>query len=265
MAELHGVGVTRPAGLIYAVDERPPPVILVISAVQHVAVMAITLIFPLILAREAHLSGTDFLDLVSLSMLGLGVATICFCLRSRFIGSGYLCPAAYTAIYLGPSLFALRQGGLPLVFGMTIVAGLLQIAVAPLLQRLRALLPSEIAGLVVAILGFALASIGVRYSLGISNGEAIKPTYVIIASLSLITMVVFNIWSKGYGKMFCVLIGIFIGYVTSAAFGILDLSTEFSKENLYIIRIPWPNHFAFRFDFFYLFRSWWPHWRQLFV
>ena len=250
MAELHGVGVTRPAGLIYAVDERPPPVILVISAVQHVAVMAITLIFPLILAREAHLSGTDFLDLVSLSMLGLGVATICFCLRSRFIGSGYLCPAAYTAIYLGPSLFALRQGGLPLVFGMTIVAGLLQIAVAPLLQRLRALLPSEIAGLVVAILGFALASIGVRYSLGISNGEAIKPTYVIIASLSLITMVVFNIWSKGYGKMFCVLIGIFIGYVTSAAFGILDLSTEFSKENLYIIRIPWPNHFAFRFDFF---------------
>src|SRR3984957_5958128 len=66
-----------------------------------------------------------------------------------------------------------------------IVAGLLQIAVAPLLQRLRALLPSEIAGLVVAILGFALASIGVRYSLGISNGEAIKPTYVIIASLSV--------------------------------------------------------------------------------
>jgi NCS2 family nucleobase:cation symporter-2 len=112
-AELRGARVTRPATLIYSVDERPPPVILVISAVQHVAVMAITLIFPLILAREAHLSGTDFLDLVSLSMLGLGVATICFCLRSRFIGSGYLCPAAYTAIYLGPSCSPFAKAACP--------------------------------------------------------------------------------------------------------------------------------------------------------
>ena len=163
-------------------------------------------------------------------MLGLGVATVCLSIRSHFVGSGYLSPAAYTAIYLGPSLFALRRGGLDLVFGMTITAGFIQLGVAPLLKRLRALLPSEIAGLVIAILGLALASIGVQYSLGIDNGQPIKPDYVIVAGASLVTMSVLNIWTKGYGKMFCVLIGMVVGYITSFAVGILDFEPYFGGK-----------------------------------
>jgi xanthine permease XanP len=46
----------RPPELLYAVDENPPPAVLVVSAIQHVALIAITLIFPLILAREAGLT-----------------------------------------------------------------------------------------------------------------------------------------------------------------------------------------------------------------
>jgi len=47
--------VTRPPNLAYSVDEVPPFGILIVSVIQHVALMAITLIFPLILAREANL------------------------------------------------------------------------------------------------------------------------------------------------------------------------------------------------------------------
>jgi NCS2 family nucleobase:cation symporter-2 len=244
--------MTRPTNLIYSVDEVPPPTILIISAVQHVAVMAITLIFPLILAREANLSEIQVLDLVSLSMLGLGFATVCFSIRSHFVGSGYLSPAAYTAIYLGPSLFALRRGGLDLVFGMTITAGIIQLGVAPLLKRLRALLPSEIAGLVIAIVGLALASLGVRYSLGIDNNQSIKPEYVIVAGASLTTMCILNIWTKGYGKMFCVLIGIVVGYVVSFAIGILDLSTIVPNSGVVLFRLPRLDHVGFSFDAYLL-------------
>ena len=214
--------------------------------------MAITLIFPLILARESKLSGTQTLDLVSLSMLGLGVATVCLSIRSHFVGSGYLSPAAYTAIYLGPSLFALRRGGLDLVFGMTITAGFIQLGVAPLLKRLRALLPSEIAGLVIAILGLALASIGVQYSLGIDNGQPIKPDYVIVAGASLVTMSVLNIWTKSYGKMFCVLIGMVVGYITSFAVGILDFSAIFFDTGAQMFRLPHVAQIGFSFDIYLL-------------
>jgi xanthine permease XanP len=244
--------VTRPSNLIYSVDEVPPFAILIISALQHVAVMAITLIFPLILAREGNLSETQTLNMVSLSMLGLGVATICFCIRSHFIGSGYLSPAAYTAIYLGPSLFALRRGGLELVFGMTVTAGIIQLGIAPLLKRLRALLPSEIAGLVIAIVGLALASLGVSYSLGIENGQSIKPEYVTVAGISLATMSILNIWTKGYGKMFCVLIGIMVGYFVSFAVGILDFPAIFAGTGAQVIRLPQLEHVGWSFDAYLL-------------
>ena len=244
--------MTRPSNLIYSVDEVPPFAILIISALQHVAVMAITLIFPLILAREANLSETQTLNMVSLSMLGLGVATICFCIRSHFIGSGYLSPAAYTAIYLGPSLFALRRGGLELVFGMTVTAGIIQLGIAPLLKRLRALLPSEIAGLVIAIVGLALASLGVSYSLGIENGQSIKPEYVTVAGISLATMSILNIWTKGYGKMFCVLIGIMVGYFVSFAVGILDFPAIFAGTGAQVIRLPQLEHVGWSFDAYLL-------------
>jgi len=240
--------MTRPADLIYAVDEHPPLGILVVSALQHIGVIAITLIFPIIIAREASLSGTQFLDLVSLSMLGLGVASICFSIRSRFIGSGYLCGAAYTAIFLGPSLFALRQGGLSLVFGMTVVGGLVQVAFAPLLRRLRALLPSEIAGLVIAVVGLTLAGLGVRYGLGINGQQKIDPNYLIVAGISLGTMVGLNIWSKGYGKMFCVLIGMVVGYAVSAFLGIFDLARIVPAEGLSLVRLPQLHHVGWSFD-----------------
>ena len=241
--------MTRPPDLIYAVDEHPPWAILVVSALQHIGLMAITLIFPIIIAREANLSGTQFLDLVSLSMLGLGVATICFCIRSRFIGSGYLCGAAYTAIFLGPSLFALRQGGLALVFGMTVVGGFVQVAFAPLLRRLRALLPSEIAGLVIAVVGLTLAGLGVRYGLGINaQQQKINPDYVIVAGISLATMSVLNIWSKGYGKMFCVLIGMMVGYAVSAVLGIFDLASIVPEGGLSVVRLPRLEHVGWSFD-----------------
>jgi NCS2 family nucleobase:cation symporter-2 len=185
-------------------------------------------------------------------MLGLGVATVCLSIRSHFIGSGYLSPAAYTAIYLGPSLFALRRGGLDLVFGMTIIAGIIQLGVAPLLKRLRALLPSEIAGLVIAILGLALASIGVQYSLGIDSGASVNPEYVIVAGVSLATMSILNIWTKNYGKMFCVLIGMVAGYITSFAVGILDFRAIFASSASHVIRLPHLDHIGFSFDAFLL-------------
>jgi NCS2 family nucleobase:cation symporter-2 len=121
-----------------------------------------------------------------------------------------------------------------------------------MLKRLRALLPSEIAGLVIAILGLALASIGVQYSLGIDNGQSIKPDYVIVAGVSLVTMSALNIWTKSYGKMFCVLIGMVVGYIASFAIGILNFSAIFSGTGAQLFRLPHVAQVGFSFDIYLL-------------
>src|SRR5260370_38531614 len=140
--------MSRPPGLLYSVDETPPRAVFIVAGLQQVALLSNSLLYPIILGREAHLSPDRLLDFVSLLMLALGMATVLLRAKSRFIGCGYLCPAGYTQIHLGPSLYAAQIGGLPLVFGMTAVAGILQTAMAPLLRRVRFLMPPEIAGLV---------------------------------------------------------------------------------------------------------------------
>ena len=239
---------TRPPDLLYSVDETPPRALLIVASLQQVAVMSNSLAYPIILAREAGLSAIHMLDFVSLSMLVLGVATILLCAKSPSIGSGYLCPAGYTQIYLAPSLYAAKVGGLALAFGMTIVAGFLQLVMAPLLRRMRALLPSEIAGLVIAIVGLSLASLGVRYSFGITREHGIEPVHVAVTAVSLGTMIILNVWTKGYARMFCVLIGICVGYVASAAVGVLDLAPFLPNEGLSLLRLPDIEHVVWRFD-----------------
>ncbi|HEY5720370.1 MAG TPA: solute carrier family 23 protein, partial [Gammaproteobacteria bacterium] len=238
----------RPVGLLYSADQVPPPSIVLFSALQHMAAMAVTLVFPIIIAREAGLSAAQQTDVVSLSMLAIGVATILICLRSRFIGSGYLCPAGFTGIYLGPSLFALHLGGLSLVLGMTVVAGLMQFAIAPLLRRLRPLLPPEIAGLVIAIIGLSLAVLGVRYSLGVTESGAIQPAYCAVAGVSLTVMVVLNVWSTGFLKLFCVLIGIATGYAASMLLGLFEVASLAPPEGVGLLHLPDTGHLGWSFD-----------------
>lgn len=105
-----GRKLARPPGLLYSVDETPPLPVLIVSGLQQVALMSNSLVYPIILGREAHLSSDRLLDFVSLSMLALGMATLLLCAKGRFIGCGYLCPAAYTQIYLVlPRSFPIRS------------------------------------------------------------------------------------------------------------------------------------------------------------
>jgi xanthine permease XanP len=240
--------MSRPPGLLYSVDETPPRAVFIVAGLQQVALMSNSLLYPIILGREAHLSPERLFDFVSISMLALAIATLLLCAKSRFIGSGYLCPAAYTQIYLGPSMSAAQIGGLPLVFGMTLIAGILQTAIAPVLRRVRFLLPPEIAGLVIAVVGLSIAVLGVRYSLGgDSNNEKISDCLA-IAAVSLTTMVILNVWTKGHLRMFCVLLGMAVGYGASAALGILDFSAAIPSSGLPLLRFPSLHLLQWRFD-----------------
>src|SRR4029079_1258822 len=109
----------KPPGIIYCVNETPPLGVTVVSALQHVGLISIFLLFPLLLCREAQLPPSGTLDVLSLSMIAMAVGAILPALARGPVGSGYLCPSIFTVAYLGPSLLALKTGGLSLVFGMT--------------------------------------------------------------------------------------------------------------------------------------------------
>jgi NCS2 family nucleobase:cation symporter-2 len=140
--------VKKPATLVYGLKDSPPPLITVFNGIQHVGLIAVNLVYPLLIFRVVDAPVETVSGLLSVGMLVLGVATFLQALRLGPIGSGFMCPATFTATYFAPSLLAATLGGLPVVFGMTVFPGGIESAIALLRHQLCAIFPPEISGVI---------------------------------------------------------------------------------------------------------------------
>lgn len=212
----------KPANVLYGVDDTPPGSVTLLTAFQHVAVIAINLIYPVLVSREAGGSSKLVSDVVSMALLAAGVGVILQAFPRGPVGSGFLCPPVPSAVYFVPSLLAARRGGLPLVFGMTVFSGLLKAGLSRGLRHLRPLFPPEVAGLVITMVGVSAGSLGVRTILLPPAGHDADPFPVTVAILTLGVMVGLNVWARGMLRLFCALIGMVIGYMVAAGLGTLS-------------------------------------------
>lgn len=190
----------RPDDLIYAVDERPPPARLLALGLQHAALLSIYLVMVVIVFRAADASHEATISAVSLGMIAIAIAiaSILQALRQGPIGSGYLAPPVFSAIYLGPSVLAAESGGLPAVFGLTIFAGAVEIVIARFLRRLRVVFPPAISGFIVAIVGIQLGLVAFDRLLGIDEfGSETYTSHLVIAGATLACIVGLAVWSGG--------------------------------------------------------------------
>jgi len=219
----------RPKNYAYWLDEVPPLGITLFSGLQHIGLVCSFLPIPLAVAREAGLADARVVDVISVSMLVLGVTAILQVLRRGPVGSGLLAPSCFSGAYLGPSLLAVNAGGLPLVLGMTMFGGVVEVGLSRVLRYLRPYLPPEIAGFVVLLVGVTVGGLGVRYELGIAPAAPAGARELAVSAVTLGLMVGLNIWGRGAPRLFCALLGIVGGYVTAALLGVLPL-TEFARR-----------------------------------
>jgi xanthine permease XanP len=227
--------VTKPENLIYGLDDKPPWTISFILGLQHVFTMSSTLVLPVVIAREMG-AGIDVVQsLVCFSMIAAGLGTVFQALRKGPIGSGYICPNLCGPSYLSVSVQAAWLGGLPLMHGMTIISGIFEMLFSRVIQKLRFLFPPEITGLVVLMVAVALIPLGTSKFVGIAyQGDAINLKGLSIAVVTLFSMIGFSIWGKGKLKLYCVLIGLGIGYVLSIASGVI-----LQKDFTVFLHAPW--------------------------
>lgn len=207
-------------GITYGVEDRLPLGVNVLSGLQHVGVMSIYLVFPTLVVQAAGGSAEVASAVVSLTLVALAIAAVPQAIPMGPVGSGYLCRPTPSVLYFVPSLVVAKHGGLPAVFGMTIAAGLFEVALARILARMRVLFPPEIAGLVVLWAGVSVGIVGLRTALG-AGEQAAAPTLseLGIALVTLAIMVGLNVWGSGTLRMFCVLIGMVAGYAVTWGLG----------------------------------------------
>lgn len=239
----------KPLNVVYGVTEQPPVAITALSGLQHVGLMSLTFLFPVLIAKASNSPAEVASAMVSLAMVSLAVGAILQVIPIGPFGSGFLCPPIPSVVYLVPSIIAAKQGGLPLVFGMTIAAGLLEVVLSRILRRLRPMFPPEIAGLVVLLVGLSVGAVGLRVAFSATDQQITADLVdLAVVLLTLTIMVALNVWGRGAPRLFCVLIGMSVGYAITAALGRVGAADIATLSNSPIVAFPNLGHIGWKFD-----------------
>lgn len=240
----------KPADLLYGVDEIPPVGVNLLLGIQHIFFLAGGLMIATMIMRQVGGSPDLIQNVVSMSMIAGGLATILQALGKGPFGSGYLCAEGIDPTFISSSIQAGAVGGVPLILGMTTVSGTLECLLSRVMHRLRVLFPPEVAGTVLTMVGLNLVPLMVLYFFGVKSPRApVKGADVAVALITLCSMVGTNIWSRGKLKLFSVVIGITAGYAAAFLFGIVRQADILEIRGSPLLSIPNISYIHWSFSF----------------
>ncbi|MDQ0503234.1 solute carrier family 23 protein [Xanthobacter agilis] len=244
----------RPVDLDYGVNDKVPRRAWIALSAQHAFLALTFLVYPLVVAAAAGLSPVETQEMLTTSVLMMGITTMIQCARSRF-GSGYLitCVPAPNAIPLASQ--ALVAGGMALLSLSTLVVGLLQVVLARLMRPLRVLLPPEVCGVAMTMLGVSLADTGMKQALGVNaagilTGGAFTINYgtFCVAMATLTVIVGITVFGSRGARIYAVLAGAVVGWVLARLTGVdaKDLGAILSQVSM--VALPPPPDVTFALD-----------------
>jgi xanthine permease XanP len=223
----------RPSDLKYAVDEYPPLFNWGLLGLQQVCIIAIYLVIVVIIARISGASEEVSQQLVSSAMIASAIAAVLQSLHKGPVGSGYLAPPVISAIYLQASILAINSGGLPVLFGMTIFAGLCEIVFAKILPYFRYIFTPIVSGFIVMAVGIELGIVGTKLFLDITKGwhNVLFSHHITLAIITLSLMVSLTVMEIGKLRLYSVIISILIGSVLGYFLGVIpETSIQMIQE-----------------------------------
>jgi NCS2 family nucleobase:cation symporter-2 len=215
--------------LIYKADQKPPFFTSIMLSLQHCLGMASTLVLPLVIFSVIGVTAGQEAALISGSMFAVGFGTLLMCLKTRFVGTGFLCPVLCEPAFLVVSLSAIKLGGADVLFGMIFIAAIFQVVFAFFYPLIRFLFPTEVSGIVVLMVGLSLVKPDLIYSTGSTSLNAIHLASgeLITAGVTLTVMIFVLIWGKATSR-YSVLLGVILGFATATWQGVL-LPSDFQK------------------------------------
>jgi xanthine permease XanP len=239
----------RPPRLAFAVDERPPLATVLVLGIQFAAVSAIYLVMVAIVLRSAKLSESAAAEVMGLACIAMGVGALFQVLPRGPVGSVFLAIPTYSTTHLAPSLVAVKLGGLPLVFGMTIIAGLGEMMFALLLSRMRLLMTPVISGLCLFIVGLQIGLVGIGEFLDVPHESlAVFPLHLGVTVTTLAVCVGLSIWGRGALRVLGSFFGLVAGTLAAIAVGLFAAPQWEQLDRAAWFIVPRPGAFGFDFE-----------------
>lgn len=252
---------TRPHHLVYWVDECPPKPTMWLLGLQHVVVNSAGWVIMAAVLSAFVKDTRDIEAMVRLGMIVVGVVAILQARKASALGAGLFCPPICGPSYASATIAAGTGFGLGVVYGMTLLAGLFEVALARLMPRLRVLFPPEVIGVIMSVVGFAmlplaiprlLASPEFAPSMAGSRGANIAVAFGTLACIYGVT-----VWAKGRVRLFPVLIGAVVGLIGALILGVVPASAVEKIAQADWIGLPQRVNMDLGFELSLLGLSWW--------
>ena len=219
------------ANLIYGVKDKPGFLKTLIFAFQQVlAILAATIVVPVIINNDTGLNGAGIFPQMSQSaaLLGAGVGTIVYLLFTKFkspvfLGSSFAFLGAMTAPFAGA--VSMVGGYIGLIIG-AVMAGLVYVVIAIIVKFvgtkwINKVMPAAVIGPTVAIIGLSLSTNAVG---DLTKGavSTCSPYVAIVCGLvTLATVIVCSVYGKKMLRMIPFILGILAGYLVALIFTLI--------------------------------------------
>ncbi len=190
---------------------------------------ATLLVTPVIVANASGLGESQLTWMVFASLLVVGVSTLLQVRRLGPVGAGAVLPLFTAAFSIPFCITALVDGGPATLTTLILVTGIIQVIISRWLFILRRIVTPVVGGTVMMILSITLASVVFGLLDEASQSEPVAApltalvTLVVVGALTLRGTAALRLWAP--------VIGITVGCVVAAGFGIYDLQRA--------IQAPW--------------------------
>jgi NCS2 family nucleobase:cation symporter-2 len=212
----------------HPVDEVLPAPRLFALGLQHVLVMyANAVAVPLILGGALHLPKDQIAMLINADLFACGIATLVQTIGFGPFGIRLPVIMGVTAVSISPMLAMAAMPGLGLtgIYGAVLVGGLFGLLAAPVMQHALRFFPPVVTGTIITMIGVSLMRVGIAWAGGgAAAADFGAGGYLAIAGLVLATILLVIRFARGFLQNMSVLIGIFVGYITTIALGWTDFS-----------------------------------------
>lgn len=218
----------------YGIDEKPPVRELIPFGIQHSLLIAFqALPYPLLVAAGLGFDPVQTAVLVACAFFIAGIATILQTIGVGPVGGKVPIAMTVSVVFVSPALLIAPQVGYAGYVGAclvgSVICGLVFFLFA---DKLRIIFPPFVSGAVVFVLGCTLIGVALGYCAGGSGSPDFgSPTNLLLAFITLVSVLVFNVFGRGFLRGAAPLIGLAIGFAVAVCMGLVDFTP--------VIEAPW--------------------------
>ncbi|SMF95909.1 nucleobase:cation symporter-2, NCS2 family [Methylomagnum ishizawai] len=238
----------KPDNIVYWTQDRPPPRLALMLALQQISFLAVYLVVSPLFGRVLDLDHEQSLQLISATLLGSGIGVALQAAKLWGIGSGLFCPVQATSSTFAALLVAKSSGGLGAVFGAVCMVGLFQMAFALLFARMRGVFTVQVAGVAVMLIGLGLGSNGMKLLLETGTDATPGPRDGLLFLLTLGTMILCNVWSSGFLRLVSAFLGLSAGFLGSWFSGAIPMEAWEKFIDAPLFYLPRPMNIGWQLD-----------------